>query len=73
MNKIIKEIILEDDSYYTFLLLTSGFVISIFYNHELINPGQAIILKKRIDKENDEFVKWECRCISHNDSRLVLV
>ena len=73
MNKKIVEIILEDESSYRFLLLMSGFVISIFYNDKLISPGQAILLKKRIDKESNEFIEVYCRCVSHNNDRLVLV
>ena len=67
------EIVLKDESNYRFLLLMSGFVISIFYDEAMINPGQAILLKKRIDKENDEIIEVMCRCVSHNHNRLVLV
>lgn len=67
------EIEVKEESNYRFLLLMSGFVISIFYNEVLINPGQAILLKKRIDKENDEMCEIMCRCVSHNHNRLVLV
>ena len=68
-----KEIVLNDVGDYRLMLLMSGFVISIFYNEELINPGQAILLKHRIDKESDDFIAWECRCVSHDHNRLVLV
>ena len=68
-----KEIWLNDDDNYRFLLLMSGFVISIFYDAELINPGQAILLKKKQNKENDEMMEVMCRCVSHNHDRLVLV
>lgn len=68
-----KEILLNDEDDYRFLLLMSGFVISIFYDEDLINPGQAILLKKRIEKENDEIIEVMCRCVSHNHNRLVLV
>lgn len=67
------EIVLNDVGDCRLMLLMSGFVISIFYDEVLINPGQAILLKNRIDKESDEFIAWECRCVSHNGGRLVLV
>lgn len=68
-----KEIVIKEVDNYSLMLLMSGFVISIFYNDELINPGQAILLKHRIDKESGDFIAWECRCVSHNGGRLVLV
>lgn len=68
-----KEIVINEVDNYSLMLLMSGFVISIFYNVELINPGQAILLKHIIDKKSDEFISWECRCVSHNNGQLVLV
>ena len=66
------EIILKEESNYRFLLLAHGFVISIFYNERYIDPSTPILLKKRIDKENDEMCEIMCRCVSHNGGRLVL-
>ena len=68
-----KEIVLIDVDSYKFLLLMSGFVISIFYDVQIINPGQVVILVSRIEKESNEKVEVKCRCVSHNHNRLVLV
>lgn len=73
MDKKIVEIVVSNIDNYKLMLLASGFVISIFYNKRYIDPGQAILLKKRIDKKSDEFITWECRCVSHNNGRLFLV
>lgn len=73
MNEKIIEIVLKEDSNYRFLLLAGGYVIAIFYNEKLINPGQAILLRKRIDQEDNGMCEIKCRCVSHNHGRLVLV
>lgn len=73
MEKKMIEIVINEVDNYSLMLLMSGFVISIFYNDELINPNQPILLKHIIDKESDEFIAWGCRCVSHDGGRLVLV
>lgn len=73
MNEKIKEIVVNDEESYRLMLLIGGFIITIFYDDELIDPGQAILLKKRIEKENDEVLEVMCRCVSHNNDRLVLI
>ena len=67
------EIIVNNDDSYKLMLLMSGFVISIFYNDGYIDSGQPILLKKRVENENDEMLEVMCRCVSHNGGRLVLV
>ena len=67
------EIILKEECNYLFLVLMAGFVVSFYYDEQLINPGQAILLKKIIDKENSVFSELVCSCVSHDGGRLVLV
>lgn len=73
MDKKMIEIVVSNVDNYRLMLLMSGFVISIFYNERYIDSGQPILLKKRIENENDEMLEIMCRCVSHNGGRLVLV
>lgn len=73
MDKKIIEIVISENDSYRFLLLASGFIITIFYNERHIDSGQPILLKKRIEKENEEMLEIMCRCVSHNNNQLVLI
>lgn len=68
-----KEILLSKDEYYKFLLLMEGFVISFFYNEELINPGTPVVLKVKLFGDDDKPIRLLCSCVSHNGGRLVLI
>ena len=67
------EIFLDKNDNYKFFLLMSGFVISFFYDKELFDPGDVIILKADLNSRNGKISEQICKCVSHNNSRLVLI
>lgn len=68
-----KVIFLSKDDNYKFFLLMSGFVISFFYNEELFNTGDVIIIRADLGSKNGKISEQICRCVSHNKGNLVLV
>lgn len=68
-----KEILLNENDEYKFLMLMKGFIVSFYYDEELINVGTPVVLKIRLNPKNDEISTLLCSCVSHNKGNLVLV
>ena len=68
-----KEILLNENDSYKCLMLMSGFMVSFYYDVELINPGTPLVLKIKLNSKSDEISKIICSCVSHNKGNLVLV
>lgn len=68
-----KEIFLNESDEFAFLVLMSGFVVSFYYDEELIAPGTPLVLKIKLSSKNDEISSLLCSCVSHDGKRLVLV